>query len=46
MLGQVVLRQLPNSLECVVNMAEMQAGAYFVRVSMGDTIETVRVIKK
>ena len=46
MLGQVVLRQLPNSLECVVNMAEMQAGAYFVRVSMGNTIETVRVIKK
>ena len=46
MLGQVVLRQLPNSLECVVNMAEMQAGAYFVRVSMADTIETVRVIKK
>ena len=46
MLGQVVLRQLPNSLECVVNMGDMQAGAYFVRVSIGNTIETVRVIKK
>ena len=46
MLGQVVLRQSPNSLECVVNMAEMQTGAYFVRVSIGNTIETVRLIKK
>ena len=46
MLGQVVLQQSPNSLECVVNMAEMQTGAYFVRVSIGNTIETVRVIKK
>ncbi len=46
MLGQVVLRQSPNSLECVVNMAEMQTGAYFVRVSNGNTIETVRVLKK
>ena len=46
MLGQVVLRQSPNSLECVVNMAEMQTGAYFVRISIGNTIETVRVLKK
>ena len=46
MLGQVVLRQSPNSLECVVNMAEMQTGAYFVRVSIGNTTETVRVLKK
>ena len=46
MLGQVVLRQSPNSLECVVNMAEMQTGAYFVRASIGNTTETVRVLKK
>ena len=46
MLGQVVLLQSPNSLECMVNMGDMQAGAYFVRFSIGNTIETVRVIKK
>ena len=46
MLGQVVLRQSPYSLDYVVNMADMQTGAYFVRVSIGNTIETVRVLKK
>ena len=46
MLGQVVLSQKPNSLDCTVDMAEMQAGAYFVKVSIDNSVETVRVLKK
>ncbi|MBK42881.1 MAG: hypothetical protein CMC83_03295 [Flavobacteriaceae bacterium] len=45
MLGQVVLSQKPNSLDCTVDMAEMQAGAYFVKVSIDNSVETVRVLK-
>ena len=45
MLGQVVLSQQPNSLESLVDMAQMQTGAYFVQVSIDNSIETVRVLK-
>ena len=46
MLGQVVVRQTPNMTNCKVDMSKMEAGAYFVQVSIGDTVETVRVLKK
>ena len=46
MLGQLVLRQVPNSLDCVVDMAAMQSGAYFVKVSIGNSVDTIRVLKK
>ena len=45
MIGQVVLRQTPNSLETMVDMAEMQTGAYFIQVSIDNSIETVRILK-
>ena len=45
MIGQVVLRQMPNSLETMVDMAEIQTGAYFVQVSIDNSIETVRILK-
>lgn len=45
MLGQVVLSQQPNGLDCMVDMAQMQTGAYFVQVSIDNSIETVRVLK-
>ena len=45
MLGQVVLSQQPNSLDSLVDMAQMQTGAYFVQVSIDNSIETVRVLK-
>jgi hypothetical protein len=35
MLGQVVSRQSPNSLNCLVDMAAMRTGVYFVQVSIG-----------
>ena len=46
MLGQEVLRTAPNALESNVNMAELQTGAYFVKVSINDAVETIRIIKQ
>ena len=44
-LGQVVKRQIPNTSDCTVDLSAMQSGAYFVQVSIGNTVETVRVLK-
>ena len=46
MLGQVVKRQAPNTMNCTVDLSTMQSGAYFVQVSIDNTVETVRVLKK
>jgi hypothetical protein len=46
MLGQVVLRQSPNAKDCLVDMTAMQSGAYFVQISIGSTVEMVRVLKQ
>mgnify|MGYP001204812173 CR=1 FL=1 len=46
MLGQIVIRQSPNVSNCTVDMSTIQTGAYFVQVSIGNSIETVRVLKK
>ena len=46
MLGQVVLRQTPDSLNCKVDMVEMKTGVYFVQVSIENITETVRVLKQ
>jgi hypothetical protein len=46
LLGQVVSRQSPNTKDCLVDMAAMQTGAYFVQISIGSTVEMVRVLKQ
>ena len=46
MLGQIVIRQSPNVSNCAVDMSTIQTGAYFVQVTIGNSIETVRVLKK
>ena len=46
MLGQVVSSQSPNVKDCLVDMAEMQSGAYFVQISIGSTVKMVRVLKQ
>ncbi|MCK7590831.1 T9SS type A sorting domain-containing protein [Subsaxibacter sp. CAU 1640] len=46
MLGQEVLRTAPNSLESNVDMSQLQEGAYFVKVTINNATETVRVIKQ
>ncbi|QRM90902.1 T9SS type A sorting domain-containing protein [Lacinutrix sp. WUR7] len=45
MLGQEVLRTAPNAVNTEVNMSALQAGAYFVKVTIGNATETVRIIK-
>jgi hypothetical protein len=45
MLGQVVRQQTPNTMDCTVDLSAMQTGAYFVQVSIGNTVETVRILK-
>lgn len=45
-LGQIVLRQNPDSRDFTVDLSEMQTGAYFVQVSIGNSVETVRILKK
>jgi hypothetical protein len=45
MLGQVVKRQEPNTMNCTVDLSAMQTGAYFVQVSIGNNVETVRILK-
>jgi len=45
MLGQEVLRTAPNTVHTEVNMSDLQSGAYFVKVTIDNATETVRVIK-
>ena len=45
MIGQEVYRNAPNTLTNEVNMTSLQAGAYFVKVTIGNVTETVKVIK-
>ncbi|TYB77198.1 T9SS type A sorting domain-containing protein [Bizionia myxarmorum] len=45
MLGQEVLRTAPNAVASEVDMSNLQTGAYFVKVTIGNTTKTIRVIK-
>ncbi|MDC0571024.1 T9SS type A sorting domain-containing protein [Flavobacteriaceae bacterium] len=45
MLGQVVKQQTPNTMDCTVDLSAMQSGAYFVQVSIDNSVETVRILK-
>ena len=45
MLGQLVLSQSPNTRDCTVDLSAMQTGAYFVQVSIDNSVETVRILK-
>lgn len=46
MLGQEVMRMTPNTLETEVNMTALSQGSYFVKVSINDASQTIRIIKK
>ncbi len=46
MLGQRVQELAPKSLNSEVDMSSLQTGAYFVKVTINDVIETIRVIKQ
>jgi hypothetical protein len=44
-LGQAVIRSTPNTNDCKVDMSKFDSGAYFVQVSINNTLNTFRVIK-
>ena len=46
MLGQQVADMAPNAVSSEIDMSLLQAGAYFVKVSVGGKTETIRIIKK
>jgi len=46
MLGQEVLHTKMNVQSGELDMSSLQSGPYFVKVSINDTIETIRIIKK
>lgn len=46
MVGQEVYSSTPNTMTDVVDMSGLQAGAYFVKVTVGNATKTVKVIKK
>ncbi|WP_298900340.1 fibronectin type III domain-containing protein [uncultured Psychroserpens sp.] len=45
MLGQEVLHNTPNSLEENLDLSALQTGTYFVKVTIDNATETVRIIK-
>jgi hypothetical protein len=46
MLGQEVFRTAPNTVDSTINMNELSQGAYFVKVTIDNITETIRVIKQ
>ena len=45
MLGQEVMKMTPHTLDAEVNMATLSQGSYFVKVSINDASQTIRIIK-
>ncbi len=45
MIGQEVYRNAPNSVNNSVDMSNLQSGAYFVKVTVDNVTETIKVIK-
>ncbi|MUU76852.1 fibronectin type III domain-containing protein [Winogradskyella endarachnes] len=46
MLGQEVLRATPNAIDSELDMSQLQSGAYFVKVTIANSIQTIKVIKQ
>ncbi|RDI06780.1 T9SS type A sorting domain-containing protein, partial [Flavobacterium sp. AG291] len=46
LLGQKVISQVANATDVRVDMASLADGAYIVNVTSGNTVKTVKVIKK
>ena len=44
-LGQIVYSTTPNTNKVIVNMSELNAGYYFVKVVSGNASKTIKVIK-
>ncbi len=46
LLGQLVINQNPNTAEVKVDMSSLADGAYVVNVTAGNTVKTIKVVKK
>ncbi|GGG43005.1 T9SS-dependent choice-of-anchor J family protein [Bizionia arctica] len=46
MLGQEVLRSAPNTVDSDLDMSSLNAGTYFVRVTVENATKTIKIIKK
>ncbi|GGG43020.1 T9SS type A sorting domain-containing protein [Bizionia arctica] len=46
MLGQEVLRTSPNAVDSALDMSSLNAGTYFVKVTIENITKTIKVIKK
>jgi hypothetical protein len=46
LLGQLVINQNPNTAEVKLDMSSLADGAYVVNVTAGNTVKTIKVIKK
>ena len=46
MLGQQVLRVMPNTVDSELDMSNLQTGTYFVKVTIANVTKTIRVIKQ
>ena len=44
-IGQEVKRIQPNSLSPTIDVSDLNSGAYFVKVNIGDTTGTIKIIK-
>lgn len=45
MLGQTVINNVPNAIESNVDMSALKSGAYFVKVTVDNQTETIRIIR-
>ncbi|OIQ16971.1 T9SS type A sorting domain-containing protein, partial [Lacinutrix sp. MedPE-SW] len=45
MLGQTVLKAAPNAVSKELDMSSLSSGAYFVQVTVGNAVDTVKIIK-
>ncbi|NND51562.1 MAG: T9SS type A sorting domain-containing protein, partial [Flavobacteriaceae bacterium] len=46
MLGQEVMKLTPNTVNAEVDMRSLSQGSYFVKVTINDATDTIRIIKK
>jgi hypothetical protein len=46
MLGQEVLRTAPNTFDSDMDMSNLKAGTYFVKVTVENATKTIKIIKK
>jgi len=45
MLGQEVIKMMPNTVNSDVDMSSLSQGSYFVKVTINNTTQTIRIIK-